>query len=95
MNSQQKFMENETELATMQQKINQEIKTYTLRKLVAADELANCHRSRQQNSEDYALYNHYTELIAKHVEEIEFCSKQIKAYSTKDFKAMATPLRNL
>jgi len=95
MNSNQKHQENQETSNTLVSKINEEIRKYKVRKLLAQDEYADVCRFRDKQ----ALYSELRSGAAKKLkdilEEIELCNGQIRAYQENDNKAKLIPDRLL
>ncbi len=76
-------------------KIQQEIRRYTLRKLLAQDDIANISkliRTESDNEDMLSLWR--TWLVDLH-DEVSFCSSQLLAYRNKDEKSKVIPDRLL
>ena len=76
-------------------KIQYQIKQYTMRKLVASDEISDLIRSLNHHDTDYDLHRNWHERIQILRTEIAFCEEQITAYKNNNEKLKIIPDRIL
>lgn len=95
MNSNQKHHEQEETESELKKKIAYQIKNYSMRKIVAQDEIANLHRCFNDLNDNLELFQIRQDRNAFLKQEINFCNGQIKAYKENDNKNKIIPDRLL
>lgn len=95
MNSNYKHHEIEESKGDLLKKIAFQIRAYSMRKIVAQDEIADLSKCMHHNYENFEALQIWQDRNAFLKQEIEFCNKQISAYQNNDHKSKIIPDRLL